>query len=201
MHPMHIKLMTLLKKWIIGHPKTLQQKFPQYEIGRGTYGSDLRILRRKDGATLKIGAFCSIAAGVQIFLGGEHRIDWVTTYPFNVLWHSANHIKGHPKTKGDVEIGNDVWIGQEAVILSGVKIGDGAVVGVRAVVTANVPPYAVVAGNPARVLKKRFDDMTIQRLLNSKWWNWPESKIEKMLPMLLNHDIERFLTSAAQDKI
>ncbi|MDX9786793.1 MAG: CatB-related O-acetyltransferase [Desulfobacterales bacterium] len=198
---MHIKLMTLLKKWIIGHPKTLQQKFPQYEIGRGTYGSDLRILRRKDGATLKIGAFCSIAAGVQIFLGGEHRIDWVTTYPFNVLWHSANHIKGHPKTKGDVEIGNDVWIGQEAVILSGVKIGDGAVVGVRAVVTANVPPYAVVAGNPARVLKKRFDDMTIQRLLNSKWWNWPESKIEKMLPMLLNHDIERFLTSAAQDKI
>ncbi len=176
--------------------KNLHKRFPQYRIGRGTYGPDLEILRQKDGATLMIGAFCSIAAGVKIILGGDHRTDWVTTYPFSVFWTAGQKIEGHPKTRGDVTIGNDVWIGNDAVILSGVTIGDGAVIGARAVVAEDILPYGVAVGNPARIVKKRFDDHTIQRLLNTKWWQWPDDQIEKTLPLLLNSDIEAFLKTA-----
>jgi serine acetyltransferase len=110
-----------------------------------------------------------------------------------VLWEDAKNITGHPKTKGDVLIGNDVWIATESIIMSGVNIGDGAVIGARAVVTKNVPPYTIVAGNPAVVVKQRFDDNTINQLLEIKWWNWDESRIKKALPLLLNNDIEKFL--------
>ncbi|HEX5127349.1 MAG TPA: CatB-related O-acetyltransferase, partial [Rhodocyclaceae bacterium] len=133
--------------------KTLQQRYPQYSIGRGTYGDDLLVRNWNEGTTLRIGNYCSIAAGVKIYLGGEHRTDWVTTYPFSALWPEAAHIEGHPRSKGDVTIGNDVWIGTEAMILSGVTIGDGAVIGARAVVSRDVPPYAIVAGNPASVVR------------------------------------------------
>lgn len=173
---------------------SIQERYPQYNIGKGTYG-DLSVKRRGDGASLKIGNFCSIAAGVQVFLGGEHRIDWVTTFPFSVLWDSARHVKGHPRTKGDIIIGHDVWIGAEAFIMSGVTIETGAVVGARAVVTKNIPAYCVVAGNPARVVKKRFTDNIISRLLETRWWDWEDTKIEKYLPLLLNDDIEKFLNA------
>lgn len=173
----------------------LQELYPQYEIGRGTYGAP-EIFSWNEGATLKIGAFCSFATGVKLLLGGEHRIDWVTTYPFNVLWESARHIAGHPKTKGDVIIGNDVWIGTEAIIMSGVKIGDGAVVAARAVVTKDIEPYAIYGGNPARLLKKRFDDKTIRQLLELQWWNFKDEEIKKLLPLMLNTDIQAFITEA-----
>jgi chloramphenicol O-acetyltransferase type B len=150
---------------------------------------------------LRIGAFCSIAVGVKIFLGGEHRLDWVTTYPFNIIWEKGRGIKGHPKTKGDVVVGNDVLIGAEALILSGVTIGDGAVIGARAIVTRNIPSYAIAVGNPARVVKKRFDEETIGRLMTIKWWDWDDARIEKALPMLLNNDIEAFLQAAESNKI
>lgn len=124
-------------------PKSIRELYPQYTIGRGTYGSP-RVLNWGEGAKLEIGAYCSIAAGVTIFLGGEHRVDWVTTYPFNVLWDCASHITGHPATKGDVTIGHDVWLGRNATILSGVAIEDGAVVGCNALVTKPVPAYGIV---------------------------------------------------------
>ena len=177
----------------------MQEKYPQYEIGRGTYGSP-EIITWQEGATLKIGAFCSIAEGVKFFLGGEHRVDWVTTYPFSFLWESGRHITGHPKTKGDVIVGNDVWIGAEAVIMSGVKIGDGAVVGARAVVTKNMEPYAIYAGNPARLVKKRFDEKTIQQLLALEWWNFTDEEIEQILPLMLNTDIRTFIVEAKRIK-
>ena len=175
---------------------SLQERYPQYKIGRGTYcigEPQVVVYDWGEGAVLHIGAFCSIAVGVKIYLGGEHRIDWVTSYPFSVLWQAGKHIKGHPKTKGDIYIGNDVWIGVDAIIMSGVTIGDGAVIGARAVVTGDVPPYSVAVGNPARVVKKRFNDETIGRLLKVNWWNWNDAQIEKALPMLLSNDIERFL--------
>ncbi len=176
-------------------PQTLQEKYPQYRIGRGTYGNP-KILEWNEGASLSIGNFCSIADGVNIFLGGEHRSDWATTYLFNVLWPSASAISGHPKTKGDVTIGNDVWIGAEAVILSGVKIGDGAVIGTRAVVAKDVSPYAVVVGNPSRVVKYRFEPNIVERLLNVAWWDWSDETIEKHLHFLLSTDISLFLDKA-----
>ncbi|MGH9084630.1 MAG: CatB-related O-acetyltransferase [Acidimicrobiales bacterium] len=183
------------KLWARRRRKTIQEKFRQFDIGRGTYGIP-QIRSWREGPTLKIGAFCSIAANVQIFLGGEHRTDWITTYPFSVFWPSARQIEGHPRIKGDVIIGNDVWIGTGALILSGVTIGDGSVIGAGAVVGRSVPPYAVVVGNPAEVVRKRFDEHTIGRLLRIRWWDWDDSKIEQFLPLMLSGDPEPFLRAA-----
>jgi len=195
-------IFSLLKKLVrcfrTEKKQDIREQYPQYQIGRCTYGNP-QILTWGEDSNLEIGAFCSIGRGVMIFLGGEHRTDWVTTYPFNILWESARNIKGHPKTKGDVIIGNDVWIGYNAVILSGVSIGDGSVIGTDAVVTTDIPPYAIAAGNPARVLKKRFDEETIVRLINLKWWDWEDERIEKMLPFLLNTDIQAFLNKAEKE--
>lgn len=173
----------------------LAERYPQYQIGKGTYG-DIEVSSWGEGATLTIGSFTSIASGVKVFLGGEHRIDWITTFPFNVLWPSANQYTGHPKTKGNVVIGNDVWIGTEALILSGVKIGDGAVIGARSVIAFDVPPYAVVVGNPAKIIKYRFNPHQIERLLVLKWWSMSELKINMAMPYLLNNDIQAFLDIA-----
>jgi acetyltransferase-like isoleucine patch superfamily enzyme len=190
------KLFGILCRGFKSQPShTLSERYPYYKIGRGTYG-DLKVLSWDEGATLTIGSYTSVAPQVKVFLGGEHRIDWVTSYPFNVLWESAKQYSGHPKTKGNVVIGSDVWIGTEALILSGVTIGDGAVIGARAVVTRNVPPYAVVAGNPARLVKFRFEQTVIDRLLVQQWWNWSEKQIEIAIPDLLNNHIEHFLDKA-----
>jgi chloramphenicol O-acetyltransferase type B len=178
------------------HVSSLRLRFPQYRIGRGSFGYGLKVHHWKEGATLRIGKYCSIAKGVEIYLGGEHRSDWVTTYPLSVIRPELWHIAGHPKTKGDVVIGNDVWIAMDAVILSGVTIGDGAVIGTRAVVGNDVPPYSVVAGNPAKVVRYRFDPATIERLLAVSWWNWPEARIAELGPKLLNSDIAGFLEAA-----
>lgn len=188
------------KRRDIDDPKGLRARYPQYRIGKGSYGNpEIHSWGEKTGLT--IGAYCSFADGVQIFLGGEHRVDWVTTYPFSTFWQAAKGIAGHPRSKGDVSIGNDVWIATEAVILSGVKIGDGAVIGARAVVTRDVPPYAIVAGNPASVVKMRFDDETVARLLAIKWWEWDSHRIEQALPLLLNADIDAFLQAAESNEI
>lgn len=149
-----------------------------------------------EGARLTIGSFTSIAAGVEIFLGGEHRTDWVTTYPFSALWPEAQAFQGHPRSKGDVTVGSDVWIGAEAVILSGITIGHGAVIGARAVVASDVPPYGVVVGNPAKLAKLRFEPAVIRRLLAVAWWEWGEKEIARALPELLSSDIGRFLEKA-----
>lgn len=180
------------------HSRLWSRLFPEYSIGRGTYGQpDIR--QWGEGARFQMGAYCSIAAGVTIFLGGEHRVDWVTTYPFPVMWDEAGKFTGHPHTKGDVIIGNDVWIGSGAVILSGVTIGDGAVVGCNAVVSRPVGPYEVVAGNPARCVRKRFPDEVVEQLLQIRWWDWPKKKIEDALPYLLSPDMAGFLAYAAKN--
>jgi acetyltransferase-like isoleucine patch superfamily enzyme len=178
-------------------PKTA---YPQYGFGKGTYGTP-KVYNWGEGSTLQVGAYCSIADGAQIFLGGEHRTDWVTTYPFPVFWEAATNIQGHPRSKGDVIIGNDVWIGTEATFLSGVKVGDGAVIGAKSVVVKDVPPYAIVAGNPARVIKMRFDDDTVARLLRVKWWEWDDARIERALPLLLQEDTQAFLCAVENREI
>lgn len=164
-------------------------------MGRGSYGSPA-VLFADSGAALSIGNFCSIASNVTIFLGGEHRPDWVTTYPFNVLWEQARSYPGHPRSRGDVTIEHDVWIGYGATILSGVTLHTGSVVGARALVARDVPAYTIVAGNPAREIRKRFDPGTIECLLATRWWEWSDARIERVLPKLLSCDVAGFLREA-----
>ena len=170
----------------------LQDRYPQYAIGKYTYG-DLHVYQWGEGRSLTIGSFCAIADGARIYLGGEHRTDWVTTFPFSALWKGASEFTGHPTSKGDIVIGNDVWIGAEALILSGVTIGDGAVIGARAVVTKEVPPYAIAVGNPASVIRRRFDADIIDALLRIRWWDWDDARIRKALPLLLSDNVAAFI--------
>jgi acetyltransferase-like isoleucine patch superfamily enzyme len=163
-------------------------------VGSHTYGSP-EVLWWGEDARLDIGRFCSIADGVTFFLGGNHRPDWVTTYPFMEFedWPEATGRKGHPATNGAVTIGSDVWIGNGAVIMSGVTIGHGAVVAARALVTRDVPPYAIVGGNPARVIRHRFRPAVVEGLLGLAWWTWPDDRIREALPDLLTPRVKTFL--------
>jgi acetyltransferase-like isoleucine patch superfamily enzyme len=160
----------------------------RFDVGRCTYGEPY-VYQWGESSTLRVGSFCSIADDVTIFLGGDHRVDWITTYPFSYLRKSARHIEGHPRTKGDVNIGNDVWIGTGASILSGVTIGDGAVIGAYAVVAKDVPSYTIVVGNPAAAVRKRFSDDEIATLERIAWWRWPDSLIDEAMPFLLSSDV------------
>lgn len=162
-----------------------------YEIGEHTYGVPRVVF--PDGK-LKIGKFCSLAWDVTIFLGGNHRVDWIATYPFpssHDKWPNARGVEKFLTTRGDVIIGNDVWIGSDVIILSGVTIGDGAVIGVGSVVTSDVPPYSIVGGNPAKVIRKRFSDEAIEKLLKIKWWDWPSEKINENVHILMSGDIDK----------
>lgn len=143
---------------------------------------------------LIIGKFCSIACGAKfMFTSGNHALNSLSTYPFPIFseeWDSSMKVTEAWDNKGDIVIGNDVWIGYEAVIMAGVHIGDGAIIGTRAVVTKDVPSYAIVGGVPAKVIKKRFDDCIIDDLLKIKWWNWSYEKISEKLTSIRNGDIE-----------
>ena len=134
---------------------------------------------------IRVGRYCSIAGGVKFFIGGNHRPDWASTFPFRfVLGLPQAGEDGHPASKGPILVGNDVWIGENAVILSGVTIGDGAVVATESVVTRDVRPYAIVAGNPAREVRRRFPDDQVDELLALRWWDWPAAEIREIVPLL-----------------
>lgn len=170
----------------------------QFVFGPNTYGRP-KIRFPESGAKLAIGRYGSIADGVEILLGGNHRLDWATTYPFPALprlWPEAAGLTGYDTTRGDVMIGHDVWLGSQCMIMSGLRIGHGAVVAARAVVTRDVPPYAIVAGNPARVVRLRFDEATVAALLESRWWELPRERIVPLLPLLMSDRVTEFAVAA-----
>lgn len=148
------------------------------------------------GDKLMIGKFCSIASGTTFIMGSaNHRMSSVTTYPFNVFggrWreHTPEHLSQLP-CKGDIVIGNDVWIGRESVIMPGVKIGDGSIIGAYSIVTKDVPPYTMVGGNPAKFIKKRFHDELIELLMKLKWWDFEAEKLVEFLPLLCDADLTK----------
>ena len=155
------------------------------KIGDFTYGTPEIITDGKDSKTsATIGKFCSIDKNVTILLDANHRDDWCTTYPFNIFMEEFSYIKGHPASKGDVIIGNDVWIGMDAKIMSGVTIGDGSIIAANACVTKDVSPYTIVGGVPAKKIRSRFSPDTVKRLMEIKWWNWSEELIYEAIPLL-----------------
>jgi len=169
------------------------KRYSAFEIGVGTYGTP-HIDFHNTGAILKIGNYCSIAPRVTILLGGEHHHDWVSNYPFSLLHDEARHLSGYPLSKGDVIIGNDVWIGYEALILSGVKIGDGAVIAARSVVARDIEPYSIVGGTPAKHLHYRFSPEIIEELLKISWWNWSFEEIRAAWHLIQSPQVEEFVS-------
>jgi acetyltransferase-like isoleucine patch superfamily enzyme len=163
------------------------------EVGEHSYGGFKVLVFSGDSARVKIGKWCSIASDVEIMPGGNHRIDTVTSYPMR-QYLVPDHMErvGKPWSKGDVTVGNDVWIGQGAKILGGVTIGDGAVVAAWSVVSKDVPPYAIVAGVPARVVRKRFSEQTIESLLRIGWWDWDDATVLARIDELTSTDLEAF---------
>ncbi len=159
-------------------------KFEEYNV---LYNYDFSKVK------LIIGKFCALAAETRFIMTGNHKLDAISTYPFPIFqqgWESAFNVMDLP-VKGDIVVGNDVWFGYDCLIMGGVKIGHGAIIAARAVVVKDVPPYSIVAGNPAQVVKKRFDDATIQRLLQIAWWDWPIEKINRHLKLICSLDVDR----------
>ncbi|WMI80522.1 Vat family streptogramin A O-acetyltransferase [Anaerotignum sp. MB30-C6] len=174
-------------------------KRPNVEIGEYTYYSDNKnspenfynnIEHHYEflGDKLIIGKFCAIAEGIKFIMNGaNHSMDGVTTYPFNIFrggWEKVTPTVDQLPFKGDTVIGNDIWIGQNVTIMPGVKVGDGAIIAANSTVVKNVEPYAVYGGNPAKLIKKRFDDEKIEFLLSLQWWNWDEERIFNNLEKL-----------------
>jgi acetyltransferase-like isoleucine patch superfamily enzyme len=165
-------------------------------MGRHSYCEQPNVARLS--GTLHIGNYCSIAKGT-CFEPGDHDTLAVSTFPFDVFMPKfAAGKKVHPIKTGDIHIGNDVWIGVGVIVMGGITIGDGAVIAARAVVTRDVDPYTIVGGVPARFIRSRFSEEVIQQLLYMKWWDWPEEKINKAIPDLLDRDVEGFCKKYAQ---
>ncbi|WP_127538526.1 Vat family streptogramin A O-acetyltransferase [Paenibacillus illinoisensis] len=174
---------------------------PNVDIGDYTYYSDNsnppehfydRVLHHYDflGDRLVIGKFCAIAEGVTFIMNGaNHRMEGMTTYPFNIFggeWERVTPTLDQLPFKGDTVLGNDVWLGQNVTIMPGVTVGDGAIVASNSTVTRNIEPYVIVGGNPAKPIKKRFDDKTIELLLELKWWDQDEEWLDTHLEQLVS---------------
>lgn len=151
---------------------------PELKIGCGTYCNGLKIYCWDARINIDIGKFCSIADNVIITAGGEHEKEWVSSYPFVKKFNLTDlYTKQKVRFKGNIRIGNDVWIGNNVSILSGINIGDGAVIGANSNVVKDVAPYGIAVGNPAKVIKLRFSENDIKKLLELKWWDWPLERI------------------------
>lgn len=160
------------------------EKFEEYNV---LYNYDFSKVK------LVIGKFCAIAAETRFIMTGDHKLDAISTYPFPIFqqgWEEAFNVFDL-SVKGDINVGNDVWFGYDSLIMNGVSVGNGAIIAARAVVVKDVPAYSIVAGNPAKVVKMRFENKTIERLQNIAWWDWSIDKINKNLKLICNLDIDR----------
>ena len=158
------------------------------QVGEFTYGHDsIQVMSWGEETKLIIGKYCSIAQNVRVFLGGNHNSDWVSTYPFgHINQEILGDVKlpGHPSTHGNVVIGNDVWIGYGSTLMSGIKIGSGAIIAANSHVVKDVPEYEVWGGNPAKLIRARFETQFIRVLLGIKWWDYPVGKVVQIRHLL-----------------
>jgi acetyltransferase-like isoleucine patch superfamily enzyme len=171
----------------------------RFEIGDYSYGTPvIRKWGRK--SRLRVGKFCSIADGVEFILGGHHDMRRPTTFPLEEIF-GEDRSADTTQFRGNIVIGSDVWIGINAIILDGVSIGDGAVVGAGAIVTRDIPPYSIAAGNPARVVRKRFPDEVAAALLEIRWWDLELPEIRSLAPMMTSSDIEAFIAAVKKQRL
>lgn len=176
------------------HKENFEDYCVRYLLGDGSTKNYKDLFGEKfDFDKLTIGKFCSIGSGAVFILAGNqgHNSSWVSTYPFNGKREFSKSKNGFVKS-GDTVVGNDVWIGTEAMIMPGVSIGDGAIIGSRSLVTKDVPPYTVVGGNPAKILKIRFNESEINMLKELSWWNWPVEQINEAMEYICSNKIEDF---------
>lgn len=173
---------------------------PNIVVGEFTYFSDTDFEKHVthhyefNGDKLIIGKFCQIGAGVEFVMNGaNHQMNCVSTFPFYIFegWNQSVPQLSDLPLKGDTVIGNDVWIGQNVTIMPGVHIGDGAIIGMNSVVASNIPPYSIAVGNPAKVIRKRFDEELIRLLEKLQWWNLPVDQIDKLIPILSCSDLSK----------
>jgi acetyltransferase-like isoleucine patch superfamily enzyme len=163
-------------------------------MGAQSYGDPRIRWSRGDRGKVTMGKFCSIARDVEIFAGGNHPVEWVSTYPLRVrLGIEGAYEDGLPATNGDVVIEDDVWIGTGATIMSGVRIGCGAVVAAGSLVTKDVAAYAIVGGNPAVEIRRRFSPGQIEALLAIRWWDWPLDRIRAEVPAISSAGVDDFI--------
>lgn len=191
-----IKSVCFIKN-VITRPNILVGDYTYYDDSSGAENFQEHVTHHYEflGDQLIIGRFCAIAKGVEFIMNGaNHRMNSVTTYPFNIMghgWEKAVPALTDLPFKGDTVVGNDVWIGQNVTILPGVHIGDGAIIAANSVVGSDVPAYHIFGGNPCRLIKKRFDDELITCLLEIQWWNWDAEKIFANLEILCSSDLNR----------
>lgn len=170
--------------------------------GRHTYGPEPEMvgpvpLVNQLAQGSKIGSFCSIAPGLKFVFRGKHMVNWVTTYPFRERWKMDVPLNCLPP-RDPITVGNDVWIATNVSIIQGVTVGDGAVIGQESFVTKDVPPYAIVGGHPARIIRYRFTDSQISALLQIAWWNWDDEEIKRVVPQLVSENVVEFIHQANQ---
>jgi len=194
--PSGVEQLCYLKN-IIKNPNIIVGDYTYYDDLNGVENFEKQVLYHFDflGDKLIIGKFCQIATGTTFLMnGGNHVMEGFSTYPFFVFgkdWASAYSEFPKGPFKGDTVIGNDVWFGYKSTIMPGVKIGDGAIIATQSVVIKDVEPYTIVGGNPAKVIRKRFDDDTIQQLCEIKWWDWPIDKITRNISSIIKADLKQ----------
>jgi virginiamycin A acetyltransferase len=200
-YPLADQTRLVFLKNIIKNPNIIVGDYTYYDDFENPENFERNVLYHFDfeGDKLIIGKFCAIASDVKFIMnGGNHRTDWFTNYPFPIFgqgWEKA--MPDSWPNKGDTVIGNDVWIGYGATIMPGVHIGDGAIIATASVVTRDVPPYSVVGGNPAQVIRQRFEDEVIQELLEIQWWNWEIEKITENLKAICGSNLEALRQAAS----
>lgn len=200
----NIKSLCYIKN-VITRPTIIVGDYTYYDDPNGAERFEEHVTHHYDfiGDRLIIGKFCAIAAGIEFIMNGaNHRMNSVTTYPFNIMghgWESSAPSLSELPLKGDTVVGNDVWIGQNVTVLPGTHIGDGAIIGANSVVAGDIPAYCVAAGDPCRVIRRRFDDELTSYLLELKWWDWDAEKIFRNLEALCSGDLSRIRNIRSAD--